>query len=106
MAVVGKGFAVLQAGKVRMSGFLAWLGWAGVHLEFLAQSNLRVSVFLQWVWTYVTEQRGSRLILDNHGAEPATAVSGAALGDPHPTKSAAARAGRTIEVRLGRRTCG
>jgi len=70
MAVVGKGFAVLQAGKVRMSGFLAWLVWAGVHLEFLAQSNLRVSVFLQWVWTYVTGQRGSWLIIDHHGAEP------------------------------------
>src|SRR5438876_444179 len=80
MAVVGKGFAVLQAGKVRMSGFLAWLVWAGVHLEFLAQSNLRVSVFLQWVWTYVTGQRGSRLIVDHHGAEPANAVTNAAVG--------------------------
>jgi NADH dehydrogenase len=68
MAVAGKGFAVLQAGKVRMSGFLAWLVWAGVHLEFLAQSNLRVSVFLQWVWTGITGQRGSRLIVDHHGA--------------------------------------
>src|SRR5438094_8414655 len=35
MAVVGKGFAILQAGKVRMSGVLAWLAWAGVHLEFV-----------------------------------------------------------------------
>src|SRR6266404_1124262 len=99
MAVIGKGFAVLQAGKVRMSGILAWLVWAGVHLEFLAQSNLRVSVFLQWVWTYVTGQRGSRLIIDHHGAEPANAVTGAALGATHPTKSAAASVGRTLEVR-------
>ncbi len=99
MAVVGKGFAVLQAGKVRMSGFLAWLVWAGVHLEFLAQSNLRVSVFLQWVWTYVTGQRGSRLIIDHHGAEPANAVTGAGVGATHPTKSAAASVGRKLEVR-------
>jgi len=69
MAVVGKGFAVLQSGKVQMSGFVAWLAWAGVHLQFLAQSSLRVSVFLQWVWTYVTGQRGSRLIVNHHGAE-------------------------------------
>ena len=67
MAVVGKGFAVLQSGKVRMSGFLAWLAWAGVHLQFLAQSSLRLSVFVQWAWTYVTGQRGSRLIVNHHG---------------------------------------
>ena len=72
MAVVGKGFAVLQSGKVHLSGFLAWLAWAAVHLQFLAQSSLRVSVFLQWVWTYMTGQRGSRLIVNHHGAEPMT----------------------------------
>jgi NADH:ubiquinone reductase (H+-translocating) len=69
MAVVGKGFAVLQSGKVQLSGFVPWLAWAGVHLQFLAQSSLRVSVFLQWVWTYLTGQRGSRLIVNHHGAE-------------------------------------
>jgi NADH dehydrogenase len=75
MAVVGKGFAVLQSGKVQLSGYVAWLAWAAVHLEFLAQSSLRVSVFLQWVWTYLTGQRGSRLIVNHHGPEPAkTAV--------------------------------
>jgi NADH:ubiquinone reductase (H+-translocating) len=70
MAVVGKDFAVLQSGKVRMSGFVAWLAWALIHLQFLAQSSLRVSVFVQWVWTYLTGQRGSRLIVNHHGAEP------------------------------------
>jgi len=70
MAVVGKGFAVLQSGKVQLSGFVPWLAWAAVHLQFLAQSSLRVSVFLQWVWTYLTGQRGSRLIVNHHGAEP------------------------------------
>jgi NADH dehydrogenase len=66
LAVVGKGFAVLQSGKVCLSGFLAWLVWAAIHLEFLATSSLRVSVFVQWVWTYVTGQRGSRLIVKHH----------------------------------------
>jgi hypothetical protein len=66
MAVVGRGFAVLQSGRVRLSGFLAWLAWAAVHLEFLGQSSLRVSVFVQWVWMYVTGQRGSRLIVNHH----------------------------------------
>ena len=71
MAVVGKGFAILQTGRLRLSGFLAWLAWAAVHLEFLAQSSLRVSVFIQWVWTYLTGQRGSLLIVDHHGLEVA-----------------------------------
>jgi NADH:ubiquinone reductase (H+-translocating) len=70
MAVVGKGFAVLQSGKFQMSGFIAWLAWAGVHLQFLAQSSLRVSVFIQWVWTYLTGQRGSRLIVNHCNCEP------------------------------------
>jgi NADH dehydrogenase len=63
MAVVGKGFAVVQAGKIHLSGFAAWLAWAAVHLQFLATLNLRVSVLVQWVWTYITGQRGSRLIV-------------------------------------------
>ena len=78
MAVVGKGFAVLQSGNVHISGFLAWLAWAGVHLQFLAQSSLRISVFLQWVWTYVTGQRGSRLIVNHDGAERRAAPVGEA----------------------------
>jgi NADH dehydrogenase len=72
MAVVGKGFAVLQSGKVQVSGFGAWLAWAAVHLQFLATSSLRLTVFLQWLWTYVTGQRGSRLIVNHHRSEPGT----------------------------------
>jgi NADH dehydrogenase FAD-containing subunit len=66
LAVVGKGFAVLERGRVRFSGFAAWLVWVAVHLQFLAQSSLRVSVFVQWTWTYLTGQRGSRLIIKHH----------------------------------------
>jgi NADH:ubiquinone reductase (H+-translocating) len=66
MAVVGKGYAILQTGKLAISGVLAWMAWAAIHLEFLAQSSLRVSVFVQWVWTYMTEQRGSRIIINYH----------------------------------------
>jgi NADH:ubiquinone reductase (H+-translocating) len=81
MAVVGKGFAVLQSGKVHMSGFLAWRAWAAVHLQFLAQSSLRVSVFVQWVWTWITGQRGSRLIVNHHGYEHVAPVSAKASSD-------------------------
>src|SRR5215813_4427410 len=83
MAVVGKGFAVLQSWKVQVSGFGAWLTWAAVHLQFLATSSLRLSVFLQWAWTYVTGQRGDRLIVSHHDSAPVStpvkeAVRGAA----------------------------
>jgi NADH dehydrogenase len=67
MAVVGGPFAVLQTGKIRMSGFVAWLAWGLVHLQFLAQSSERVSVFLQWIWTANTGQRGDRLIVNHYG---------------------------------------
>ena len=69
MAVVGAGYAVLQSHRLRVHGFPAWLAWAAVHLEFLAQSSLRLSVFLQWVWTYWTGQRGSQLIVNHHPKE-------------------------------------
>ena len=84
MAVVGKGFAVLQSHKLRVSGFGAWLAWALVHLQFLATSSLRLTVFLQWVWTYFTGQRGSRLIVNHHAPQLAKAAEGI------PSKSAVA----------------
>src|SRR6202021_4188136 len=65
LAVVGKGFAVLQSGRIKMSGFFAWLVWALVHIQFLAESSLRFSVFFQWVWTYLSARRGSRLVIDH-----------------------------------------
>src|SRR5271169_2410551 len=71
MAVVGKGYAVLQSGKVQVSGLGAWLTWAAVHLQFLATSSLRLTVLLQWAWTYVTGQRGDRLIVNHNGSEVA-----------------------------------
>ena len=75
MAVVGKGFAVLESGKVQLSGLGAWLAWAGVHLQFLTTSNLRLSVFLQWTWTYLTGKRGSALIVNHHRVETGTRAS-------------------------------
>ncbi len=68
MAVVGKGFAIVQSGKIHLSGFFAWLGWALIHIQFLATANLRISVFVQWVWTFLTGQRGSRLIVNHHAS--------------------------------------
>ena len=72
MAVVGQGYAVLQAGRIHLKGGLAWIPWMLVHIAFLARPGLRISVVLQWAWTFLTRQRGSRLIVS--GAEPARAA--------------------------------
>jgi NADH dehydrogenase len=70
MAVVGKSFAILQSGRLQLSGSIAWLAWAFIHIRYLALRNLRASVLLQWLWMYLTGARGSRLIV-NHHAPPA-----------------------------------
>jgi NADH:ubiquinone reductase (H+-translocating) len=63
LAVVGKSFAVLQSAGVELSGFMAWLVWALIHIQFLTETSLRFSVFLQWVWTYLSGKRGAQLII-------------------------------------------
>jgi NADH:ubiquinone reductase (H+-translocating) len=62
MAVVGKNFAILEAGRLRMSGFLTWLIWAFIHVASLPQLQSRWQVETEWLWSYFTGQRGSRLI--------------------------------------------
>ena len=61
MAVIGRGFAILESGKVRMSGVMAWLAWATVHLAYLPV--MRREVLFRWGRSYVTGERDSRLIL-------------------------------------------
>jgi NADH dehydrogenase FAD-containing subunit len=74
MAVVGKGYAVLESGKLRLHGLIAWLGWAFIHITFLSQLSLKISVLLQWAWLFLTGQRGSRLIVNYQQSEPAQAT--------------------------------
>jgi len=62
MAVVGKNYAVLERGWLRTSGFLTWLVWAFVHILSLPQLQNELRVQRQWLWSYFTGQRSSRLI--------------------------------------------
>jgi NADH dehydrogenase len=62
MAVVGKNYAVLERGRLRTSGFLTWLVWAFVHILALPQLQNRLRVQRQWLWSYFTGERGSRVI--------------------------------------------
>jgi NADH dehydrogenase len=69
MAVVGKNFALLETGRLRMSGFVIWLVWVFLHLMSLPQLQNRLRVQTQWFWSYFTGQRGSRLIPEPTRAE-------------------------------------
>jgi NADH dehydrogenase len=62
MAVVGNNYALLERGRLRTSGFLTWLVWAFVHVLALPQLQNRLRVQRQWLWSYFTGQRSSRLI--------------------------------------------
>ena len=62
MAVVGKNYAILESGHLRMAGFMTWFIWAFVHLLALPQLQNRWRVQSQWLWSYLTGQRSSRLI--------------------------------------------
>ena len=62
MAVVGKNYAILERGGLRMSGILTWFVWAAIHILALPQLQNRLRVQSQWLWSYLTGQRSSRVI--------------------------------------------
>jgi NADH dehydrogenase len=62
MATIGRSAAVVSFAGIQMRGFIAWLMWLFVHLVFLMNMRNRISVFLHWVWSYFTWQRGARVI--------------------------------------------
>jgi NADH dehydrogenase len=62
MAVVGKNFAVIERGRLRLGVVGIWFVWAFIHVMFLPQPQNRLRVQLQWLWSYMTGQRSSRLI--------------------------------------------
>ena len=67
MAVVSGKYAVVQSGKVRLNGLLGWLPWAAIHIAYLPKLHLRISVFMQWVWTHLVGVHSSMLISQKAG---------------------------------------
>ncbi len=63
MATIGRRRAVLQAGPVQFDGFLAWMTWLIVHIYYLIGFRNRIMVMLDWAWSYLTFQKGARLIM-------------------------------------------
>ena len=64
LAVIGRSRAIADFGFVRLSGRIAWLLWLFVHIMYLVGFRNRISVFVQWAYSYLTFQRGVRLITE------------------------------------------
>jgi NADH:ubiquinone reductase (H+-translocating) len=62
LATIGRKRAVVQVGRVKLSGFAAWLIWSVAHIYFLIGFRNRLIVAMNWAWNYVSFQRGTRLI--------------------------------------------
>jgi NADH:ubiquinone reductase (H+-translocating) len=64
MATIGKNRAIVEAGRFRMTGFLAWSAWFFIHILYLVGFKNRVAVMVQWTWSYLFSKRGARLITE------------------------------------------
>jgi NADH dehydrogenase len=62
LATIGRKCAVADFGRLRLSGFPAWLLWGFAHVWFLLGLRNRTSVMMNWLWNYATYHRGARLI--------------------------------------------
>ena len=62
LATIGRKSAIVKLGVFQLTGFLGWLFWSAVHIYFLIGMRNRFVVALNWLWSYVTFQRGARLI--------------------------------------------
>jgi NADH dehydrogenase len=66
LATIGRAAAVGQfPGGLHISGYFAWLAWLFVHIFFLIGFRNRILVLIQWAWSYITFERGARLITGN-----------------------------------------
>ncbi len=68
MATIGRSRAVAQINGLKLTGLLAWLLWSLVHVYFLIGFRSRLVVLLSWAWSYLTFERGTRLITGSDGA--------------------------------------
>ena len=63
LATIGRQAAVVEMGRLRLTGRPAWLLWGAAHVWFLIGFRNRLAVTLDWLWSYVTFQKGARLIV-------------------------------------------
>jgi NADH dehydrogenase len=62
LATIGRSYAIMDAFGLKLSGFIAWLGWLFVHILYLVGFRNRLIVLTDWAFNYFTYERGVRLI--------------------------------------------
>jgi len=62
LATIGRKSAVADFGFMKLHGAPAWWLWGAVHVGFLSGTRNRISVLVNWIWSYFTQQQGIRLI--------------------------------------------
>jgi NADH dehydrogenase len=72
LAAIGRKRAVAHLGRIKLTGFIAWVLWSVAHIYYLIGFRNRLIVALNWAWDYLTFQRGTRLI---------TGITGSRLED-------------------------
>jgi NADH dehydrogenase len=63
MATIGKAKAVAMIGSFHITGFIAWMMWSFIHIFFLIDFRNRLRVITEWIWFYITNRPGARLIV-------------------------------------------
>jgi hypothetical protein len=66
LATIGRNKAVADIGKMHITGFFAWVIWLTVHLTFLMGFRNKLVVFINWMYSYFTYDRGTRILLKRH----------------------------------------
>ena len=93
MATIGRSRAIAEFGRLRLAGYFAWWFWLLVHIYRLSGFRNRLSVLVQWAWSYMTFGRGARLIVDKewqaYPERPLRALS-------EPSRTSRASAARSI----------
>ena len=70
LATIGRRAAVVQLGRFRLRGYVGWWFWGIAHIYFLIGIRNRFIVAFSWLWSYLTFQRGARLITHAHDDTP------------------------------------
>lgn len=76
IAVIARGAAVAEVGRVRFAGWLAWQIWAYIHLMYQMEIENRLLVLVQWLWNFITRNRSALLITERQESGFATPAIG------------------------------
>ncbi len=95
MATIGRKRAIVEAGKLRFGGVLAWWAWLLIHIYYLTGFRNRILVLIQWAWSYLTFARGARLIVGKRWRSYAPVEAGSQMAEfelePAAERSSAAQ---------------